>query len=328
VSRGIHVTAVAPTGYQKADNGRLELDPAAAPIIREVFNMRVAGKSWPEITTYMNTNGLVGPHGTTNWYRATAAKITANRVYLGEARSGEFVNPEAHEPIIDKATFEAAQRITAPTPARSQSPSLLSGIIRCAGCRYAMRPDSQTQKGKKIRQYSCHKQHSVGTCSEPSSILAVRIENYVLEDFFSSIEKPKVTVIDDDLALAKATEALEMAQAELAAFRDDERILGALGQDGFVKGLEKRAAAVTGAADALARIRSNRTEVDSAHIEDVWDTLSIEDQQELLRSAVGAVFIRKGRMPVADRAVILSPSELPAGLPSRGKRVPIAPFAE
>jgi hypothetical protein len=32
-----------------------------------------------------------------------------NRVYLGEARNGEYFHPNAHEPIVDRATFEAAQ---------------------------------------------------------------------------------------------------------------------------------------------------------------------------------------------------------------------------
>ena len=44
------------------------------------------------------------------------------------------MNAKAHKPIIDRATFEAANVVKGVVPARSGNASgLLSGVLRCAG---------------------------------------------------------------------------------------------------------------------------------------------------------------------------------------------------
>src|SRR5215210_1288508 len=37
IARGVHISKIPPVGYVRGDDGRLQLDPVAAPIIREVF---------------------------------------------------------------------------------------------------------------------------------------------------------------------------------------------------------------------------------------------------------------------------------------------------
>ena len=59
-----------------------------------------------------------------------------NRVYLGEARSGKYVNPNAHEPIVTQAEFDAAQaaRTVLPAPELSlSSEALLEGSCALRG---------------------------------------------------------------------------------------------------------------------------------------------------------------------------------------------------
>src|SRR6185503_9396115 len=36
IRRGVHICRVAPTGYKKRDDGRLEVDPVAGPLIRDL----------------------------------------------------------------------------------------------------------------------------------------------------------------------------------------------------------------------------------------------------------------------------------------------------
>lgn len=43
------------------------------------------------------------------------SKVLRSRVYLGELREAGYVNERAHPPLIDAATWEAAQHPTART---------------------------------------------------------------------------------------------------------------------------------------------------------------------------------------------------------------------
>ena len=42
-------------------------------------------------------HGVQSPYGTTNWQPRALSHLVSNRAYLGEARSGEFSKPGAHE---------------------------------------------------------------------------------------------------------------------------------------------------------------------------------------------------------------------------------------
>ena len=63
------------------------------------------------------------------WRPDSVGPILRNRVYLGEVRSGRFVNPAAHEPIVDNALWQAAQ-----TSKRSRSRRQARRRRCSAGC--------------------------------------------------------------------------------------------------------------------------------------------------------------------------------------------------
>jgi len=55
--------------------------------------------------------------------------------------------------------------------------------------------------------------------------------------------------------------------------------------------------------------------------------LSIEEKRRLLTAGIDAVMLRQGKtLPIEERALVLFRGQAPAGLPSRGRRVPLAPF--
>ena len=85
-ARGGHVCQVAPVGYRKSEDGRLELDPVAAPVVRDVFRQRAAGASWNELCAFLDERL---PHKNGHaWSRSTVTSMIARRTYLGEARGG------------------------------------------------------------------------------------------------------------------------------------------------------------------------------------------------------------------------------------------------
>jgi len=323
VARGVHIASRAPTGYTRAEDGRLLAHPEHGPAIAEAFAMRGRGQSWREIARFLDAREVVGPYGASRWQTRAVQHVMANRAYLGEARSGRHVNADAHEPLIDRTTWEAAQAVRGVTTARSEDPALLAGLLRCAGCRYLMKPDKMTlRNGDRVRLYRCRGEHAAGTCQARASVLGRVVEPFVEREFLQAAGTLSAT---PSVGSAGAERALAEAEAELAAYRDDERIVGVLGRDGFLEGLQARARALDQARRELADVAVPGVPA-RAELEKLWPELSVAERQKLMGSVLDAVVLRRGREPIERRALVLARGEAPSDLPRRGRRVALAPF--
>ena len=109
-SLGIHVSGRVPTGYRRDENRILEPDPRTAPAMHKLFKRRAAGQSWTAALSLPGGEGRRHPVGQRELGRRERWHIVRNRVYLGEARAGDIVNPDAHEPIVSLAEWNAAMR--------------------------------------------------------------------------------------------------------------------------------------------------------------------------------------------------------------------------
>jgi hypothetical protein len=58
--------------------------------------------------------------------------ILRNRVYVGELRDGDYVNLEAHPPLIDRDTFDAVQDGASRPPKAYAGAALLAGASSAA----------------------------------------------------------------------------------------------------------------------------------------------------------------------------------------------------
>jgi site-specific DNA recombinase len=330
VARGVHIASATPTGYRRAEDGRLIPNPKVAPVIEELFAMRAGGGSWRELAAHLDKRRVEGPYGALNWRTRAVTHIIENRVYLGEARSGEFVNPDAHQALVDRATWEAAQSVNAPPPSRGE-PSLLAGLLRCAGCRHAMKPDRMTlRSGERVRTYRCRGEHASGRCQQRCAVLGTVIEPWLERELLERLDRVQAEATGASGGVEERQAAVVQAEAELAAFRDDERIVGALGADRYVQGLRKRAEAVKAAYGDLAELEasSRPAGVRIADARAMWPELTVRERQKILRAAIDCVFLRRGRqLAIDDRALILWRGQAPDDLPRRGlKRVELRPF--
>src|SRR5215216_6527383 len=180
VERGVHVASRTPTGYRRRDDKRLEPDAAGAPVIRELFLRRARGEGWTALARFLDESGIRGPYNNNGWTGAAAAKMIANRVYLGEARSGAHRNASAHAPLVSPAEWEAAQGDRHVSSPRNGDGLMLSGLVRCAGCRYLLKPDAMRgRNGERIGLYRCRGRHAAGKCPAPASILARVLDPHV-----------------------------------------------------------------------------------------------------------------------------------------------------
>ena len=330
VARGIHISGKVPTGYRRRADRILEPDPEVAPTIHELFERRAAGVSWAQLARFLEEKGIVTPWGNEHWTVASVGTVVRNRVYLGEARAGKIVKPEAHDPIVSLAEWNAANKARGVHPARSgKGTGLLSGTLRCGGCSYAMKPKmGRTRHGKDFLEYACKPDKAAGRCPAPASVKANVIEPFVLSNLFA-FSKDATARSREDQDDSNLDAELAAAEAERDAALD-ERLAEALGgpeSDVYLRTIESRQARVDALLEEMTERDQEREPADiSADLEQVWPDLTLEDQRRILHSVFDSAFVwrtsdegRNGKFPIAERARLFLAGDGPP-VPIRGQR--------
>jgi site-specific DNA recombinase len=338
VERGIHVHQ-APIGYLKDDERRLYPDPETEGIVREAFKRRIRGDGWQQIAYWM-TEQLEALGGDRTWTARATANMIGNRVYLGEASaSRSIVKPGAHPPLVTKEEWNAANANRGVAPARSGNASgVLSGILRCAGCRYAMKASmGKTRHGKPFMEYRCKasRAENAERCPSPASVKATVIEPFVLERFHDYVANYVVHFADErDDGMAAAIQEVRTAEAERDAALD-RNLAEALGGDDsgdYIAMVRERQLRVDRAREALEKVELQRRppEIADIALTVLWDDISLEERRQLLSSVFDCVFVRRtpsggGKADIATRAYVCLAGEAPE-LPRRGTRWSVKPF--
>ncbi len=339
VERGIHVSRHVPPGYRRlppskdvAKDRRLVPDRKHADHIRAAFKMAADGESNSAIAAYLTDNLSNG-----RYLSFRVPRLLSNRVYLGEARSGAGIsNTGAHEALVDERTFLLAQRerpdgLRQPSAGRAIAP--LAGIVRCAGCRHAMK--SQKASGTSKAVYRCPKHTRHGVCPAPSTITKGAIENYVIEQFVARYSElgfaPQDNEHDGDTAIDAAVEA-ERAYREQLDNIELRNTIGAADHDRLIVAMHREWQARL----AETRASAPRQPValpEGISLSDLVDELRDEPDElrELLGSGIQAVFIRPAAsrshsLPIEDRVRIVWADDDPVELPRRGKSFEPRPF--
>lgn len=320
-ARGAYL-AEAPVGYRKTAIGGLELAPEA-PQIGETFRRRASGDSWATIARWLNSEGISSKRGG-EWTVASVKRMIANPAYI----------EGPHPPITDAATFGAANAVKGVAPGRSgRASGLLSGLVRCAGCRYAMKlSQGKTRHGKPFTEYRCKSARAEaagGRCAAPAAIKSSVIEPFVLDRFWEIVSdyRGRGSRVSDELQ--DAEQALRSAEAELDATLD-RRLADALGgaqATRYIKLVGERKAAVDDAKQLLLEAR-RKAEVALPEVElrAIWPDLSLYEQRKLLALVFDCVFVRRsGQAPVEERTFVCTHGTAPE-LPVRGRRWTIQPF--
>ena len=113
-------------GYQKdpADKHHIVPDPEAAEVVRQIFQLSLAGHGRQNIAALLNQQGVPNP---TRYKAQLVIDTPEDQWYRVEG---------THEAIIHRATFEAVQRglhLRTRTDGSGQT-HLLAGLVKCADC--------------------------------------------------------------------------------------------------------------------------------------------------------------------------------------------------
>jgi hypothetical protein len=324
---------------------RLTPQPIHAETIRQAYAMAKAGESYASIAEYLNERGLPVTSVSkgekpTFWQPSRIKRLLANAVYLGEAHSGGIVRVDAHEPLVDRETWLLAQRGPSATqeprrPNRSAKapPSILSGIVRCAGCSFAMKPQEAGKTAPAL--YRCVKTSVSGRCPSPSVITKQRIEDYVIERFLDEADTYLIGVRDNEGAEEGRSELLGAVTVAEASYRaqlgnvelrrmigdsDHDALIASLYQDwqDRLTELEEEQSARPNDPLVLPEGVSLRELV--KHLRDEGRNSELRD---LLAAGIEAVFVRpaksrKRNEPVEDRVRVIFRGSEKIDLPKRG----------
>jgi DNA invertase Pin-like site-specific DNA recombinase len=329
---------LAPTfGYDRPETiirvaGRQARSPMTvnrkdAATVRYAFKLRADRLSWQRIADTLNADPL---HALSDglWTYGRVRSMVRNETYLGIARSGEFVNPGAHEAIVKREEFNAANWEGSGPGSRDSDDThwFLSGIVRCGSCGYRMRP--KTNGSKDQRYYKCKGDHRAGRCSAPvGSVPADAAESHVWEtvkaEVIRRLTEPMTgrdvsDTVDEDAAYDRALRLYQYAsRAAGEAYAESSDIAEIAEQ-------EKRDAGVALAVARQRRDSARRGKLGTANIPanidpTDLDSLTPEQRKSLLGDVFPVVFARKARVyrePIAERLELRhdTPSGIPGGI--------------
>ena len=215
--QGLFLGKVAPYGYHKSaeDKHRLVIDPVAANVVAEVFELYLNGNGCHQIASLLSKRKIpipsvhnkivVGNAGMAYglWSHTGVRRILQNEVYTGTLVQNKYKKlnykskktletdpdtwmrtPNAHEAIISQEVFDKAQRLLEVTAHLKPSKHryLLSGLLRCHDCGSYI---SLTLKDKKYGQIygRCGRYiqyHRFGLCTT-HSFNYTKLEKHVLD---------------------------------------------------------------------------------------------------------------------------------------------------
>ncbi len=260
IDEGQYRGGLLPYGYKLVFLGRtnkknqpvrdMVIDEDEAEVVREIYRLlTVEGYGTNRVAKYLNDKGIKTKRGVTFW-RATAVRaLIENPIYTGHMHMGDTLSPKLeHLQIIDDAQFEnclatvkgrsTRLRDKMMVPERTDTRSLLSGLIFCADCgsrlvfnhtnvKRALADGSiKTYERETYRCYT--KLNSNGKCNGQSAYSADALNEIVLKEvrrIFKAIKrKPKKDLLQK--AQEKHTSMAEIAfkQSEADYFEAHKQI--------------------------------------------------------------------------------------------------------
>lgn len=325
VARGVH-PGVAPIGYRRRKDGRLAKEEPAASVIGEVFRRRAEGETLKALLDLLNHSGLKTKRGSEVFVESSLRGMLSNRVYLGEVHAAGQVTTGAHDAIVDRATWQSAQR-----PLRFESnrrTSLLGGLLRCGSCRMKMSVESGVfRHGSRGGVYRCPGRTSAGPCPSPARVRGEEIEGIVEAMILTSF--PRGRSYAGSSVTAAARSALVRAERALERYRDDSGAVTTLTPENFAGGLARRQADVERAAVRLgaAQAKDRAGDLVDPELADAWPELSIAERRARIDTLLDAIVVLPGKEPVVERAFVLPRGVGPVDFPRRGSPIgSVRPF--
>jgi site-specific DNA recombinase len=96
-----------PLGYQRAEDGTLEIDESEADLVREIFERYIEVKSMPQVADKLNQREITTKKGG-EWTPRAIGDILGNELYVGTYEAADVSNHYEQYRIVDDELFTRA----------------------------------------------------------------------------------------------------------------------------------------------------------------------------------------------------------------------------
>jgi len=254
---GTYKTSSTPFGYDYVD-GKLQINPEKAKIVRQIFEWYVSGSGMDEIAFRLNKLGVRDEI----WRKSTIRCIIMNEKYIGDSllqktfatdtfpfrqmpnrgEKEQYYIKGTHEPIIEKSVFDNAQKLLATRDKSRRSGiehSPFSRMIRCANCGSTFR-----RKNRKTGVYWVCRKHD--EMAESCAIRQIRDDEFraafirlwnKLEAYYKAVLIPMIrqleTLYDKEQS---GNVQLATLRKEIADIKQQIHLLAVLNTQGTLDG--------------------------------------------------------------------------------------------
>jgi len=249
-----------PYGYKLEHQGRtnkknqpvrdLVIDEDEAAVVREIFHLLTdEGYGTVRVANYLNDKGIKTKRGKSLWRGTSIRALIDNPIYIGIYHmDGAQSQPFDHLKIVDEAMFERCQQTVKgratclgdkmTMPVRTDTRSLLSGIIYCADCGSRLAYSHNVTRRKladgteRVYERECYrcyrKINARETCDGQSSYNAETINETVLYEvrrILNAIKsKPEAALLEKAKERTTGVNEIAYRQAEADFFEAHKQI--------------------------------------------------------------------------------------------------------
>ena len=180
-------------GYRAAPDKTYEIDPAEAPVVKQIFDMYANGKTEFEIIRYLNDQGIRTKRGA-EFKKNSLIKMLKNERYIGTYIFKDLIREEnVIPPIVSKDVFRKVQEMLKvnkrmPSSKWSYTDYILTGKLFCGKCGSQMAGVSGiSRSGDKHNYYSCMKRWKEKKCDK-KNVRQDFIEPLVLKTIYELLD--------------------------------------------------------------------------------------------------------------------------------------------
>jgi len=308
-----------PLGYD-LDDGNLVVNEEEAARVRQIFEWYLEGHAVHGIVAKCEGLGWRNKQWATKEGKAFGGHpmrkchiytMLANPLYAARIRAADEMVAANHARIIDDNTFDLAQRKlkeNTRNPGGEHRPrleALLRGLLYCSSCGSAMSPSYSSSKNRRYRYYVCLRtMRRNGEGCATRAVSAPLVEEAVIESVRRFAVTPQVIGAIARAARQRLTEELGRNREELKAL--NVRVRNAKSQLVRARNLdtgreaslreivsagEAKAEQLRGLVERGERLRFDDKMVRQrmATFDDVWATMTIEQQARILRHLIERV---------------------------------------
>jgi DNA invertase Pin-like site-specific DNA recombinase len=264
--------------------------PDQAPVVESIIRRVAQRVPLTQIVRELDESGVPAPLGGL-WGLATVRRIARNPAYVGLRRHYTQLYPAVWPAIVERAEFEAAQRVLAEPDRKQAPPGALRYLLSCIVTAPCQRPVyGFSAPGYGTPRYMCNLDGCVSIAIPPADVVI----RTVLTQMLAADGARQLLVYNDDEQARTADAEVDRLTRELDEARDSyyHDGISAVALAGKEKALmprieqarerARRAARVTGLAELIVAGEQGGV----ARAEQVWDALSLPARRTLIRTLV------------------------------------------